>query len=206
MPKKEKILIICAHPDDETIGCGGTISKYSLQGKHVETIIMSYGEGSHPWLQKKKLQDIRVNEANNAGKILGVKKTTFLGVKDGDFKNDIKRKPIFIDCLADMIKEFKPNKIFTHSFDDVMYYDHKVTYETVMKAVEISKYKNEILLFNVWNPINFRKRDLPKLTVDITKTFSKKLIVQLTPVVYIRAILHGLNMGFKFAEIFYKLK
>lgn len=218
LEKKDRILVICAHPDDEIIGCGGTIAKYSQSGHEIYTIIFSYGEGSHPWLKETNVINTRIKESHSAGKVVGTKETFFIGVADGSFSLDIEKRPIIIDTLKDLIIKINPNKIFTHSFDDVMYYDHRSTYDTVIKVLKRINFKGEVYTFNIWNPINLRKRNLPKLVIDITDTFSKKIkalgmfksqkvaLIQLTPVVYIRAFFHGLTKGFKFAEIFYKIK
>lgn len=214
----ERIMIICAHPDDEIIGCGGTIAKYTQEGKKVFTVILSYGEGSHPWLKENKIRNLRINESSHAGKIVGTSETSFIGVTDGMFRDDILKNPAVVDRVKEHILRINPDKIFTHSYDDVLFYDHKMTYNTVIRAAKRANYQGEIYSFNIWNPINVRKRNLPKLTVDITNTFSRKVkalncfksqkmaLYQLTPVIYIRAIFHGIEKGFKFAEIFYKVK
>ena len=84
----ETIMIICAHPDDEVLGMGGTIAKYASEGKRVVAVIFSYGENSHWWLKKKNTVEMRVAETKAAGKILGIHETIFLGLKDFDLKNE----------------------------------------------------------------------------------------------------------------------
>ena len=53
---KNKILVIVAHPDDEVLGCGGTILKHSLNGDSIDLIVMSNGEDAR--IDKK---DIHIN-------------------------------------------------------------------------------------------------------------------------------------------------
>ena len=74
--------------------------------------------------------------------------------------------------------------------------------------------------FNVWNYfINFRRRDRPKLVVDITDTFKTKVeafrkhksqrinaILPLMWNVYLQAILNGFNNHVKYAEVFFKIR
>ena len=47
------ILVFAAHPDDEVLGCGGTIAKCSREGRKVVTVIFSHGEGSDPLKDQK---------------------------------------------------------------------------------------------------------------------------------------------------------
>lgn len=212
---KEKILVICAHPDDEIIGAGGTIAKYSQEGRNVTVIIFSYGELSHPWIKKKVTIGTRVNESRTAGEIVGCKDTIFLGAKEGHFID--KRKTI-TKTIEKVINDLKPSKIFVHSFDDRLYADHKAVHEIVMSTIDRMDYKGNIYTFNIWNMVNSQERYCPKLMVDVSKTFklktkalgcfkSQKLaMLQLLPVVYLRAIRNGLYMGVKFAERFSKIR
>ena len=50
----KKILIIAAHPDDEVLGCGGTINKYSKLGYSIDILFVSDGENSRLSNKKKK--------------------------------------------------------------------------------------------------------------------------------------------------------
>ena len=119
--------------------------------------------------------------------------------------------------IAVLIKKYKPAKIFTHSVDDMIYKDHKAVHKIMIEVLDKVKYKGEVYSFNIWN-LNIRKREKAKLIVDITKTFKKKLkalqcfksqkmaLMQLLPVIYVRAFKHGLEGESRFAEKFYKLK
>ena len=73
--EKKRILVISPHPDDETLGVGGTIVKYSNEGHEVNVLTIS---GHLPPLYKREDYEITVNEAHRAFKVLGVKKSVFL--------------------------------------------------------------------------------------------------------------------------------
>ena len=72
----EKILVLCAHPDDETLGLGGTLSLKSKNGNQIFVLFFTDGESS----RNKTTKDIilRQKQARNACKILGIKKVKFL--------------------------------------------------------------------------------------------------------------------------------
>jgi len=68
--KKETILILGAHSDDFVIGAGGTMAKYTQEGKKIISVVFSYGEKSHPWLKEDVVQKMRSEEAAKASKLL----------------------------------------------------------------------------------------------------------------------------------------
>jgi len=76
----EKILIFCAHSDDELAGMGGTILKFASEKKKITKVIFSFGEKSHPHLKKEVITKGRVEEAMNASKAMGINETIFLGL------------------------------------------------------------------------------------------------------------------------------
>ena len=66
---KKKILVVASHPDDEILGCGGTIAKLSKSGNIVKTIILTKGISSRFDSNKNeiiKLQD-KLNKSSKAG-------------------------------------------------------------------------------------------------------------------------------------------
>jgi len=213
---KETVLIICSHNDDNVFGLGGTIAKYASEGKIVKSVIFSYGEKSHPHLKPEVITKIRVKEAQNSSKILGEKGVQFLGVKEGKFLEEIEKKEIK-QVVKRIIEKEKPSKIFTHSINDA-HPDHRAVYNFVKQLTDEIKYKGDIYLFGVWSPVRIKNRNLPKMVVDVTKTFSKKIkaikahksqqvtIFTLLWNVYFKAILNGYSNNCRYAEVFYKLK
>lgn len=214
---KETILFLCAHNDDQIIGGGGTFAKYSKEGKNVKTVIFSYGEMSHPHLQRKVIVDTRIREAKKSDRILGGKGLLFLGVSEGKFKKEILHKGLK-DQLTDIINKEKPNKIFTHSIDDP-HPDHQAVHKLVALLMKEKHIKCDVYTFDVWNPFNIRKRNVPKLVVDVTETFPLKLkaydahesqtnlplMVPMRLRMIIYAILAGWANKCKYAEVFHKL-
>ncbi len=214
MAKPEKVLVFCAHNDDQIIGVGGTIAKYAEEGKEVHVFIFSYGEKSHPHFKREVIVEQRVKEAQKSNEFLGVKDTIFFGMGEGQFK---KGEEKISETIKNQLKKHKPSKIFTHSPDDP-HPDHRAVYNILSKILEEVKYKNELFVFEVWNVFTFRNRNKPKLVVDITKTFKKKVkafemhesqqmtIWTLMWNVYLKAFLTGFNNNVKYAELFIRLR
>ncbi len=216
--RQETILFLCAHNDDQIVGAGGTVAKYAKEGKRIVTIMFSYGEFSLPHMQEKESKKTRVIESKRAGKLLGESRLHYLGLKEGNFKKEIEEKDIHTK-IKDIIKREKPTKIFTHAVDDP-HPDHRAVYRFTIDLIDKINFKGDVYSFNVWNLfLNFKKRELPRLIVDITDTFKIKVeafkkhksqtinaILPLMWNIYLQAIWFGFENQVKYAEIFYKIK
>jgi len=212
----QNILVFCAHSDDQILGPGGTLAKYAKQGKSIYTIIFSYGEKSLAWLKPEIAIQTRVKEAKKADKIIGGKGVYFLGLKEGRFLKEVKQKELE-KRIQKIIKEKKPEKIFTHSSEDP-HPDHRAANKILLDILNKVKYKCDIYAFDVWNPFALRKTNLPKLYVDITETFPIKIkairifesqkmaLFTLIWSVYLRAVVHGLHINKKYGERFFKIR
>ena len=213
---KEHVLFVCAHNDDQIIGGGGTFAKYAEEGKHVTTVIFSYGEQSHPHLKRSVIVKTRINEAKASDNILGGKHLIFLGINEGKFTQEAQQKGIK-EQLTELILKDKPAKIFTHSNDDP-HPDHQAVHK-LMRAITEELKLNNVYTFDIWNPLKVFKRNVPKLVVDITDTFDKKVkayeahesqvnLLGMIPFrfrIRIDAIINGWTNHCKYAEVFHKL-
>ena len=207
----EQILVFCAHNDDQIIGVGGTISKYAKEGKDVFVYIFSYGEKSHPHFRREVIIKQRVKEAKKSNKHLGVRQTYFFGLPEGRFAEDATIK----EKIRKIIKSRKPKKVFTHSIDDP-HPDHRAVHSIVSDSLQA--FKGEAYTFEVWNILSLRKRNSPKLVVDVSKTFETKVkafkmhesqqiaVWTLLWNIYLKAFVNGFNNGVKYAEVFNKIQ
>ncbi len=214
--KKETVMVLCAHSDDQIFGAGGTLAKYAKEGIDIVIVVFSYGEMSHPWLKKHYIAKTRKKESEEAAKIIGAKKTIFFGLTEGKFVKEFEEKNI-LGKIEELLKKYKPSKIFTHSADDPLP-DHKAMNTITLNACNDLNYNGHVYSFDVWNPVKFEERDVPKMYVDITNTFEIKLKALkafksqwLTKLwlmwsVYARALKNGLKNNCKFAEVFYKIR
>ena len=180
--KKNKniILVVAAHPDDEVLGCGGTIAKYKKEKNSVNVLFVSDGETSRPLSKAKILSKInnRKKKAINAAKILGINKTFFLDLPD----NRLDAYPLLeiVKKIEFYISLIKPNIIFTH-FKNDLNIDHQIVNNAVVTACRPQK-KNSvkpIFFFEVpssteWK-INSKYENFnPNWFEDISKTKNLK--------------------------------
>ncbi len=210
------MLVFCAHNDDQILGPGGSLIKYAKEGKVVKTYVFSYGETSHMHLKEEVVKQMRVEEVYESDRIMGGSGVFFFGLKVGKFRQGFKEKELD-KKVKDIIKKEKPSKIFTHSLDDP-HPDHRAVFSLITGILDAMKFKGDVYCFNVWNPVNFRRRDSPKLVVDTSETFNTKIkaflahksqkmtIISLLWSVYLRDWWNGWRNNYKFAEVFYKVR
>lgn len=176
----KKILIVAAHPDDEVLGCFGTVSKLIKEGYEAYTLIL--GEGKTSRLDTRKVEEnkeqleILNDEIKKANDIIGIKKCFVYDFPDNRFDSvdllDI------IKVISKIKEEIKPDIIFTH-YENDLNIDHKITYQAVITATRPIEnesvkeiYSFEILSSTEWQyPISFS----PDVFFDIQDTVELKL-------------------------------
>ncbi|HAF61842.1 MAG TPA: GlcNAc-PI de-N-acetylase [Anaerolineaceae bacterium] len=149
----KKILVVTAHPDDETFGMGGTIAKYISEGSQVFVVCATKGEAGEadPALlaQYESMAALREAEMRCAMQELGVQDVFFLGYRDSGMPGSAENvnSGAFIQAplqetaqkIAFFIRKLQPQLLLT--FDPMGGYghpDHIYTYQSVVKALEIS--------------------------------------------------------------------
>ena len=133
--KIKKLLVIAAHPDDELLGCGGTIAKFISGGVQIKILFL--GEGSTCRFDNASSGEAL--SAINVRNLCAEKALQKLEVSDFEFSNlpcgRFDQIPIIeINKIIERaIKTFKPDTIFTHSEVDSNN-DHKITHRSTIMA------------------------------------------------------------------------
>jgi N-acetylglucosamine malate deacetylase 1 len=129
----KNIIVIAAHPDDEVLGCGGTISKLVDNGATVYVAFMADGvlsRGTDNDLQQKELE-VRRLAAQKACDILGAK-VIFFG-DSPDNRMDTVALLDIVKPIETLLRKYKPDTIFTHHSGDLNI-DHRLTHQAVVTA------------------------------------------------------------------------
>ena len=113
---KLKLLAVFAHPDDESMGLGGTLAKYSAEG--VGTYFVCATRGERGWFGPEeqnpgleKLGQLRTEELLRASEKLGVRETNFLNYIDGDL--DKAGHAEVIGKIVSHIRRIEPQVVVT---------------------------------------------------------------------------------------------
>ena len=214
LPYAETVMVIAPHPDDDLLGCGGTIQRYLDDGSKVIAVFMTSGGGKakEKNMTTDELCSIREEEATRALAILGVADLIFLNEPDRKLSVTDNR----IACVVDLLEDRRPDIIFIpHEKDD--HKDHKATYKIVERAVRKLVNNNSkvprVLCYEVWTPLQ-----QITYTQSIGKYIDKKLealkehVSQITYVNYVDSI-QALNryrgiarFAGSYAECFLELK
>jgi len=178
----KKILIVAAHPDDEILGCGGTMSKHVSKGDDVNVIFLTNGVSSRRQNKVTMRKNIikRKNSAIKASKIIGTNKPYFLNFYD----NQLDKHPLLkiIKSIETLILKIKPHTIYTH-FNNDLNIDHQITSNAVITICRPQKKSTvkKILFFEVpssteWQISKDEKVFNPNWFEDISDHLSKKIL------------------------------
>ena len=131
--KLKSILILAAHPDDEVLGCGGTIAKLSAEGATIHVAFLADGVFSRIGDQTKQQDELQIRRkaAQKACDILGVNSLSF-----DDFPDNRMDTVALLDItksLEFLITEHQPDTVFTHHAGDLNI-DHRRMHEAVVTA------------------------------------------------------------------------
>lgn len=172
---KLDILAIGVHPDDVELSCSGTLLKHMSLGKKCGILDLTCGElgtrGSGP---------LRLQEAANAAKVLGITVRDNLKMQDGFFKNDKEHQLAIIK----KIREYQPEIVLCNAVSD-RHPDHPKAAQLVLEACFYSglvKYETAYDGFKqqAWRPKAvyhyIQDRQLkPDFVVDVTAFVDKKM-------------------------------
>lgn len=174
-------LIIAAHPDDEVLGCGGTIAKLASEGVLVHVAFLADGVFSRASGQKDQQIEVKDRRAaaQQACNILGVKSVSF-----GDFpdnKMDVSPLLDIVKAIEELISKHQPDTLFTHHCGDVNI-DHRRIHEAVVAACRPQNGHpvKKLLSFEVassteWQLPHSAPSFFPNYFVDISATLAKKM-------------------------------
>lgn len=212
------VLIVAAHPDDEVLGCGGTIAKHIDQGDKVHTVFMTDGTSARTNATQDSAKK-RIETCDHVKSFFGITSTHFLEFSDNQMDNI----PLLeiIKKLEKVFNKIKPSIIYTHHHDDLNI-DHRKTHEAVMTVARpipqsiISEiYGFEVLSSTEWSTPQ-KGVFAPNFFVDITKQFNTKIKAlkmyndEMRPAPHSRSINHaevlakhrGYSVGLEMAEAF----
>ena len=172
-----KILLISPHPDDETLGCGGTILKHKDKGNKIYWLIVTNIDEKNRW--DKDIVKKRQEEIKTVAEMYSFEKTFKLDYPTA--KLDTIPIHEIIKSISKVMFEIKPEIIYLPNRSDI-HTDHRITFKAVYSCTKNfrSPFIKKILMYETLSETEFapalpEDAFVPNVFVDITKYFEKKL-------------------------------
>jgi len=136
---KMRLLLLLAHPDDETFGPGGTIARYADEGADVYLATATRGEvgmlGDPPVTDRAHLGEVRAAELRCAAGILGIRKVSFLGFLDGQLASTPRER--IVEKAVEQIRWTRPHVLIGFGPEGVSRHpDHMVMCSVALEAFD----------------------------------------------------------------------
>jgi LmbE family N-acetylglucosaminyl deacetylase len=167
-----KILVIAPHPDDEVLGCGGSIARHAEAGDDIDLCIVTT---TYPPEWDDNFRVNRDKEIAAAARILGVKSVYNMALPT--VKLDTLPEKDITDALSAVIRQSSPNIVYI-PFRGDLNLDHRIIHETALVALRphIAGTVSLILAYETlseteWGLMEFT----PTFYRDITGQFDKKI-------------------------------
>lgn len=178
-------LVLAPHPDDESLGCGGTLALLRQAGYAVHVVFVSDGTQSHPnspTYPADRLRDLREAEARAALRELDIPEgeSTFLRLPDR--RVPTREAAGFADAstqIARIIDRFEPQTVLV-PYERDPHPDHRATYQLLEGALATRHDRPRVLEYLIWLWELGRPEDLPQpgertvLKIDIEPVVAQK--------------------------------
>ncbi|WP_445666645.1 PIG-L deacetylase family protein [Fodinibius sp. AD559] len=171
------VLIVSAHPDDETLGAGGTILRHSKQGDDIIWLIVT-NIFEHQGFSKQRISE-RQEEIEQVAERFNFEDTVKLDYPTMSLSSQDLGE--LISDISKVVKEYKPEVIYTMNRSDA-HSDHRIIFDAVMACTKSFRYPfiREVLMYECISETEFapalpEKRFQPNCYVDISAELEEKI-------------------------------
>jgi len=176
------VLVVAAHPDDEVLGCGGTVARLAREGRPVHVVVL--GEGVTSRYRRRdeanpaELDALR-SASRRAGEVLGAKEVRNCGLADNRF--DTVPLLEIVHRVEEVVREIRPTVVYSHHPGDLNI-DHQITSRAVLTATRPVQgcpvrdlYAFEIPSSTEWTFGQGGQGFRPNVFVDVSATIGTKI-------------------------------
>ncbi len=158
----QRLLVIAAHPDDETVGMGGTMLRARKDGNDVRVLYVTDGGNGGPGTYQTNCA-LREEEARSQSQALGIAHE-FLGAPDGLFEvtEELAR------LLANKIEDYSPTSLFIPWLLESNP-AHRQVNHLLLRSLQLIQFDGTIFAYKVWSNLT------PNTFVDVTSVMEEKL-------------------------------
>lgn len=218
----KNVVVIAPHPDDETLGCGGTLLKHKSVGDKIFWLIITNITDEKRWGKD------RINERQKEIEIVASNYKFEEVFKLNIETTQVDRYPFgaMVERISSIIKMVQPQIVYIHNRSDI-HSDHQLSFKAAMSSIKIfnNPFLKKILMYETLSETNFsppffENAFLPNYYVDISEFIEKKIEIMkiyktelgLHPFprseesIKSLAVLRGSEAGVKYAEAFMLIK
>jgi len=174
-----KVIIISAHPDDEILGCGGTLLKHKVNGDEIFWVIITNMLENYGFSQKQI--ETRQQEIETIKNMLEASSVYKLNYPSMDIDSNSINK--IIPQISDIFNQIQPEVIYLMNRSDA-HSDHRITFDAVMACTKSFRYPSikKVLMYECISETEFapalpEKVFIPNYFVDISSFLEKKLAI-----------------------------
>jgi LmbE family N-acetylglucosaminyl deacetylase len=157
------VLVVSPHPDDEAIGCGGTLRGHADDGCQLRVVFLTSGENGGHGVPPSEAGLRREAEAERAAEVLGIGNLEFWRQQDGA----LRANAAIVARLRTLVEDWQPDIVYAPHASE-MHTDHRAAARVTLRAID--GLDIETRLFEVWTPLA-RMDEI----VDITAHIDAKL-------------------------------
>ncbi len=156
--QEKRVLVLSPHPDDDIVGCGGSLHILHQRGAEITVAYMTDGRKGNPEYSEDDLVFRRKEEAKKAADIIGVDRLIFLSNRDSELSSHAKS----VEELFKVIREVRPEAVFLPFMLD-NHPDHVATNELFVRASKDYTASMTCYAYEIWTPL-----PVPNCIIDIT--------------------------------------
>ena len=141
-----RVLVIAPHPDDELLGCGGTLLRYASEGVSVGWLIITGMKESYGWDRERIIE--RSGEIKEVQNALGIQAKHLYQLDLPPAKLDSLPLSSMVEKISKVFSDFEPDEIFLPHPGDV-HSDHRVCFDAAMACTKWFRYPFIKKIFNL---------------------------------------------------------
>jgi N-acetylglucosamine malate deacetylase 1 len=216
------ILVIAPHPDDETLGCGGTLLKHSARNEKIHWLIMTNADESGGFSEEfRKSREKEIELVSSMYKFKSVHRTNFCA-------SSLDERPMtdIINAISEVLNEVKPDIIYIPNRNDA-HTDHTYVFDAMASCTKSFRYPyiKKVMVYETISETEFSIKDdynsfRPNLWVNVSDYLHDKINImsvyesELKPHPFPRskkniealATFRGATAGYEYAEAFMIIK
>ncbi len=170
----KRILVVAPHPDDEVLGCGGTLSLCTGRGAHVHVLIVFDGAAGDPQGKFESADYVarRQREAEAGGRSLGLTNYTFWGLPEGHLASS-EELDQGAERLAELVARLQPELVLAPWVGDG-HRDHRTVAEAVSRWLSLAEGGGREMGIDVWGYEVWSELP-PDQLVDVSGVWPRKV-------------------------------